>query len=53
MSLDRQAYASNNARDLIGSAFSEPFTAFIAEAAKSDNAALKQVASDCRILYKL
>lgn len=48
-----QAYASPAARDLLRSTFSEPFTAFIQQATQSDNAALKQVANDCKLLYQL
>jgi len=48
-----QAYASPAARDLLRSTFSEPFTAFIQQATQSENAALKQVANDCKLLYQL
>lgn len=47
------AYASTAARDQLKATFSPTFTAFIAEATKADNAALKQVANDCQILFQL
>lgn len=48
-----QACASPAARNLLRSTFSDPFTAFIHEAARADNLALKQVANDCKLLYQL
>ncbi len=48
-----QAYASTSARDLLRSHFSQPFIAFIDGATRSDNAALQQVARDCKLLYQI
>ena len=53
LTLGSIAYASTSARDLLRSTFAAPFISAIGEMAKSDNAALQQVAHDCQILYQL
>jgi len=53
LTLGSIAYASPAARDQLRSAFSAPFAGFVAAGASSDNAALQQVAQDCKTLYQL
>jgi hypothetical protein len=49
-----QAFASPATRDhLLRSDFSAPFASFFTVGLASDNAALKQVAQDCKLLFQL
>lgn len=53
LTLGSMAYASNWARDILKETFTGSFTAYLSEATRSDNLALKQVAQDCKILFQL